>query len=140
MSIPFGPQLVGQTEKTLNALLRRFLDGTGITEPQWVTLRVADLIDGGAADADALALAVADRAHFEDASELVHQLTDRGLLDSGRVTDAGREVLISVLATSAAETGNIWTGFPAEDIEATTRVLNELLTRARAVHERSVPA
>ena len=55
MSIPFGPQLVGQTEKTLNALLRGFLDGTGLTEPQWVTLRVADLIDGGADNADAVA-------------------------------------------------------------------------------------
>ena len=32
MSIPFSPQLIGETEKTLNALLRRFLEGTGLTE------------------------------------------------------------------------------------------------------------
>jgi hypothetical protein len=31
MSTPFGPQLIGETEKTLNALLRRFLEGTGLT-------------------------------------------------------------------------------------------------------------
>ena len=70
---------------------------------------------------------------------LVGQLTDRGLLDDGRVTAAGRELLTSVLAKSAAETGPIWTEFAADDIAATTRVLNELLTRARAVHARSVP-
>jgi hypothetical protein len=42
MSIPFGSQLIGQTEKALVALLRRSLEGTGLSEPQWVTLRVAD--------------------------------------------------------------------------------------------------
>ena len=46
MSTPFGPQLIGETEKTLNALLLRHLDGTGLTEPQWVTLRLADQFDG----------------------------------------------------------------------------------------------
>ena len=29
MSTPFGPQLIGETEKTLNALLDRFLQGPG---------------------------------------------------------------------------------------------------------------
>ena len=32
MSTPFGPQLIGETEKTLNALLHRFLQGTGLTD------------------------------------------------------------------------------------------------------------
>src|SRR5262245_33530504 len=66
MPTPFGAQLIGETEKTLNALLRRSLEGTGLTEPQWVTLRVADLIDD-IVDADGLAAAVGDRAHFRDA-------------------------------------------------------------------------
>ena len=91
MSTPFGPQLIGETEKTLNALLRRFLEGTGLTEPQWVTLRLADLLDGSVG-ADGLAAAVADRAHFADAADLVGELTDRGLLDDGRLTSAGREL------------------------------------------------
>ena len=43
MTAPFGPQLIGETEKTLTALLRRFLADTGLSEPQWVTLRVAQL-------------------------------------------------------------------------------------------------
>ena len=31
MSTPFSPQLIGQTQKALGALLRRFLEGTGLT-------------------------------------------------------------------------------------------------------------
>ena len=46
MSTPFGPQLIGETEKTLNALLRRYLEASDLTEPQWVTLRLADVFDG----------------------------------------------------------------------------------------------
>ena len=45
-TVPFGPVLVGQTEKTLRALLRRTLAGTGLSEPQWVTLRLAHMLDG----------------------------------------------------------------------------------------------
>ena len=37
----FGTQLIGQTEKTLNAILGRLLAGTGLSEPEWVTLTVA---------------------------------------------------------------------------------------------------
>ncbi len=60
MLTPFGPQLIGETEKTLNALLRRFLEEPGLTEPQWVTLRLAGLLDRSV-DADGLVAAVADR-------------------------------------------------------------------------------
>ena len=35
------PRVIGETEKTLNALLGRLLAGTGVTEPQWVILSVA---------------------------------------------------------------------------------------------------
>ena len=131
MSIPFGPQLLGETEKTLVALLRRFLEPFELTEPQWVTLRLAEQLDGSV-DSEGLAHAVAERAHFRDAAELVVHVTERGLLDHGRPTAAGRDVLREVLATSATQTGPIWSDFPADDIAATTRVLNELLTRGRA--------
>lgn len=36
----FSPQILGQTEKAVNALLDRQLDGTGLTEPLWITLTV----------------------------------------------------------------------------------------------------
>jgi hypothetical protein len=133
MTTPFGPQLIGETEKTLVALLRRSLDGTGLTEPQWVTLRVAGLLDGNAVDREGLAAAVADRAHFPDAAELVDSMTTRGLIEDGRLTDAGRELVASVMAKSEAATGQIWKDLPADDVAATTRVLNQLLDRARVV-------
>ncbi|HEX4980148.1 MAG TPA: hypothetical protein VFV63_00535 [Ilumatobacteraceae bacterium] len=130
MSTPFGPRLIGETEKTLNALLLRFLEGTGLTEPQWVTLRLADLLDGGV-DGDGLAAAVVDRAHLPDAADLVRELTDRGLLDDGRLTSAGRELTASIQATITSETAPIWNGLSVDDVAATTRVLNEVVTRAR---------
>jgi hypothetical protein len=132
MSTPFGPRLIGETEKTLNAVLRQFLEGTGLTEPQWVTLRLADLVDGSV-DADGLVVAVADRAHFSDAAELVGELTDRGLLDDGRLTSAGRELTTAMQSTITTETAPIWDNLPAADVAAATRVLNEVVSRARVV-------
>jgi len=131
MTTPFGPQLIGETEKTLVALLLRNLEGTGLTEPQWVTLRLAGLLDGSV-DTDGLTAAVADRAHFTDADQLVGALTARGLLDDGRLTPAGRDVVADVQAASAARTDAIWDGLSADDVAATTRVLNEVLERAHA--------
>ena len=132
MSTPFGPRLIGETEKTLNALLVRFLDGTGLTEPQWVVLRLADA-DGGSAGAEELVATVADRAHFTDAAALVDELTARGLLEDGRLTPAGHDVTDAVLARSATDTAPIWADLPADDVAAATRLLNEIVSRARAV-------
>jgi hypothetical protein len=132
MSTAFGPQLIGETEKTLNAVLREFLDGTGITEPQWVTLRLAVALDG-TVDTDGLAAAVGDRADFPDAVGLVRGLSDRGLLHNGRVTAAGRDLISDVQARITGETAPIWDGLPADDVAAASRVLHEVIARARAV-------
>lgn len=131
MPTPFGPQLIGETEKTLNALLRRALAGTGLTEPRWVTLRLAGQLDG-TVDADGLTAAVADRAHVADAADLVAQLTARGLLDGGRFTAAGRQLVADVQERIATATAPIWDGLPPDDVEAATRLLNEVVGRARA--------
>jgi hypothetical protein len=132
MAIPFGPQLIGETEKTLTAVLRHSLEGTGLNEPHWITLRLAGMLDG-TVDEGGLVAAVADRAHFENAAELVGEVTDRALVEHGRVTAAGRELLVTVLDRADRTAAQMWVGFPTADIEATTRVLNELLQRARAV-------
>ena len=34
-------RVIGQAEKTLNAILARLLEGTGLTEPEWVILTLA---------------------------------------------------------------------------------------------------
>jgi len=132
MPTQFGPQLIGETEKTLNALLRRHLDGNGLTEPQWVTLRLADALDG-TVDERGLAASVADRAHFADASNLVAELTDRGLLANGRLTASGRELMKRAQGAIASDAAAIFDDLPEDDVAATTRVLNTALTRGRAV-------
>ncbi len=136
MPTPFGPQLIGETEKTLNAILRRALHATGLTEPHWVTLRLAGQFDGQV-DANGLALAVADRAHFDDAADLVRDLTERGLLAGGRLTEEGCRVVESVQATIAEATASIWGDLPDDDVAATTRLLNEVVARARRVLDRA---
>jgi hypothetical protein len=132
VTTPFGPQLIGETEKTLNALLIRHLDGTGLTEPHWVTLRVAAMVDG-TVDADGLAVAVADRAHFPDAARLVDDLIARGLLTDGRLTVAGDALLTELLARIADDTDTIFDHLAPADVAASERVLNELMSRARLV-------
>lgn len=132
MSVPFGPQLIGEAEKTLNALLHRFLEGTGLTEPQWVTLRLADSLDGGAGP-HGLAAAIADRAQFRDADGLVRELTERGLLANGQLTSAGRRLTTTIQSTITTHTAAIWADLPAADVAAATRVLNEVVSRARGV-------
>jgi hypothetical protein len=121
----FGPQLIGQTEKFLQALLRRALAGTGLDERRWVTLRLADQPDGAP-----LRRRVADQAQFEDADELVADLERRGLVADDAPTAAGQALLKEVLAKSAALSGPIWADVP--DAEAAARALTEVLTRARA--------
>src|SRR4029450_847300 len=111
MPTTFGPQLIGETEKTLNALLRLFLEGTGLTESQWVTLRLADQLHGGV-DANGLVDAVADRTLMSNAADLVSELTRRGLLDEGRLTSAGREMTAAIQKTIALTTAPIWGVFP----------------------------
>jgi hypothetical protein len=131
MTTPFGPQLIGETEKTLNALLLRHLNGE-LTEPQWVTLRVAHILDG-TADHDGLVAAVADRAHFADAAQLVDDLTQRGLLDDGRLTSEGRELLKRLQASISDDASALFDDLAPDDVAATERVLNKLLSRARVV-------
>lgn len=136
--VPFGPVLVGQTEKTLQALLRHTLTGTGLDEPEWVTLRIANMVDGQV-DRPGLISVVADRAKFADAAAIVDVLTERGLLVDGQPTRDGRELVTTVLAASEASSGTIWRALPTADVEATTRVLNEVLRRARDLTASAAP-
>jgi hypothetical protein len=125
MTATFGPQLVGQTEKTLQALLRQALADTGLSERQWVTLRLADQ-----PDAATLRDRVADLAQFDDADELVAALEQRALVADDSPTAEGRALLETVLARSAALSGPIWDDI--DDADAAARALTVLLTRARA--------
>jgi hypothetical protein len=123
MSATFGPQLIGETEKALNVLLRRSLASSGLDEQQWVTLRVASQHDG---PLGTLAGRVADRAHFESTDRLVEQLEEKGLLAAERPTPKGKALLREVLGGNET----IWRDVP--DAEAASRALSTILDRARA--------
>jgi hypothetical protein len=126
--ITFGPELLGRTEKTLVALLRRTLADTGLDEQQYVTLKVASSLPAS----EDLTETVRTRAHFDDAAQIVATLTDRGLLRDGRLSAAGTAVLDQILANAARQTGAIWTELPEDDVTTTARVLNTVLARAEA--------
>lgn len=125
----FGPQLIGETEKNLNALLGRVLAGGDLTEPHWVSLRLTAQLDGTAD----LTTAIRERAHFANAAELVADLTARGLVLDGRLTDSGRELVEVIRGRIERLTSPIWDGLNAQDVETTERVLNSVVGRARAI-------
>lgn len=125
--IPLGPQLIGQTEKALKAVLRRFLAGDDLTEEQWVTLRLTEQFSG---DGD-LAAFISDKSHFENPARTLAALERRAFVTGNTLTDAGREVLTRIGAEIAEHTGAIWSDLP--DADAAARTLNTVLERYNTV-------
>lgn len=133
MSTEFGPQLIGEAEKTLSALLRAALEATNLTERQWVGLRLADQV--GAGDASSLAAAIAARAHFTETQAIVDGLTELGLVDAGELTPEGRAMLETAQDRIGAMTAGVWNGLDPTDVAATARVLQEIVRRGRQALE-----
>ena len=125
----FGPQLIGETEKTLNALLRRLLASESLSESEWVTLRLADQ----GPHTDGLAAVVAERAHLVDAAGLVNGLVARGLLDDDQLTPAGWQVISRVQQQVAELTGPVWSKLDEQDVSGAERVLTTVTAEVRQV-------
>jgi DNA-binding MarR family transcriptional regulator len=136
----FDQQLIGQTEKTMNAILERLLAGSGISEPEWVTL-VLTAAGGGSGEQDALTRRIAGGLKVDQPTAAAHieALVGKGLLDSGpgtgdaaavSLTDAGRRLIDGVRAHTGAVTQRLWGDLPEADLEVAARVLATLLTRA----------
>ncbi|QYM64191.1 hypothetical protein [Microbacterium sp. Se5.02b] len=124
--IPFGPQLIGQTEKALNALLQTVLAGRDLTEREWVALRLASQFDG-TPDLDGF---VAERLHAPDAGRLTAALRDRGFLTDAALTPEGSALVAEIGQDIAALTAPLWREIEGEDAEVATRVLNLVLERS----------
>jgi hypothetical protein len=145
----FGTPLIGQTEKALNAILDRELTGTGLTEPQWVTLTIAVMI-GGTVDGAALDSRVAGALKLSDAQARarVDELAASGLLEANTdqsvsVTETGSRLQGRIRATVTEITQRLWGDLPADDLLAAGRVLatvleraNTELSRANEIHSR----
>jgi hypothetical protein len=76
---------------------------------------------------------VSDRAHFDDADDLVSALEQRHLVADDVPTADGRAMLERVLTRSAALSGPIWDD--VEDADAAARALTRVLARARSALE-----
>lgn len=133
--IPFGPPLIGQTEKALGALLRAVLAPYDLTESQWVALRLTAQFDGESASDSGSALAdfIAARGQFPGAGALVAELSDRGLIAGCKLSPAGAAAAATIGRRIAETTAPLWTGFEDEDLATTERVLNTVLERTRAL-------
>ncbi|WP_067480377.1 MarR family winged helix-turn-helix transcriptional regulator [Actinomadura hibisca] len=136
---PFGTALIGQTEKALNAILERQLAGTGITEPQWVTLTLT-AVSGGTVDRAELIRRVSGATQFSQASvaERITELTAAGLLRDGgdgrvQVTDEGQARWTQVRTALGPIVQGLWGDQPAEDLATAGRVLSVVLDRANTV-------
>lgn len=125
----FGPQLIGSTEKTLNALLNHVLAETSLTEPQWVTLRLA----AQNTTAAPLAAVVRSRARFADADSIVDSLARRGLIAGDALTPAGRELIAGLESRIASLTAPVWAELAPEDVAAAERVLTRVAARVGGI-------
>jgi DNA-binding MarR family transcriptional regulator len=133
-------RLIGQTEKTLNAILIRLLSGA-VSEPEWVAL-VLIAGSGGSAGADELTAQVARglKSNQQTAAGHMASLAAKGLVLRSEpgpgtgvwLTDAGRRLMGDVQAQVGTLTQRLWGDLPAADMDVTSRVLSTVLERAEA--------
>jgi hypothetical protein len=138
MATTFTPQILGQTEKALNAILDRHLEGTGVSEPQWVTLTLA-VLSGGTVARQELVTRVVDGLKVSDdvARGHVAALQASGLFEPGegstiKVSETGQQLHARIRAANTELTQRLWGDLPADDLDTTGRVLGTILARANA--------
>ena len=134
----FSPRLIGETEKTLNAILDRHLAGSGLTEQHWITLTLV-IVSGGSIDRDELVSQVVSGAKFSEhdvrmrVSELVaSQLLDDSASPEVTVTDAGAQLHARIRAANNELTARLWGDLSAEELATAAHVLEIVLERANA--------
>jgi hypothetical protein len=133
------PQVIGQAEKTLNAILDRLLAGPGLTEAQWITLT---LTAGGAGSGghDQLVTQVAHGLKVDEAQASAHvaELAAAQLVqDAGdgapvRLTEDGKRVHGQIRAGAAQVTERLWGDLPVADLATAGRILSIITDRANA--------
>lgn len=133
----FGPALIGQTEKALDAILVRELDGTGLSPSGWVVLKLAGEAGGRLGRQDLIDLGEA-QAKFDagKSTAAIESALSLGLLEADRddlvVTAAARELQARVVGTTDEIRARLWGDLPEADLATAGRVLSTALTRANA--------
>jgi DNA-binding MarR family transcriptional regulator len=119
----FGTPVIGQTENALNAILDRQLAGTGLTEPQCVTLTLT-AASGGTVDRDQLIGRVAGalKVSEADVQAQITELAAAQLLQAPdgegspvKLTDAGQQLHGQIRAAVTQITQRLWGDLAAED-------------------------
>lgn len=138
--LPFGTQLVGQTENAFGAILDRELAGTALSRQQWVALTIV-VMSGGTTPRSQLAARVTGALKIEpDAvQQAIAGLLEAGLLEASEspnpvvsATSAGRELQNRVRTTVGEITARLWGDISSADLDVAARVLNTVLGRADA--------
>jgi hypothetical protein len=134
---PFGPALIGQTEKALDAILRRELSGTGVSPTSWVLLKLAEGAGGRLGRQDLVARAAVE-AKFEEkkADAEIASLLSQGLLDADAdevvLTPGARELQARVVGATDVIRERLWGDVAEPELATAGRVLGTVLTRANA--------
>jgi DNA-binding MarR family transcriptional regulator len=137
-TMPFQ-RLLGQTEKTLNAILDRQLAGV-VNEPQWVALvLIASISAPGNLEHVTAQVAGALKTDLPTAADHIAQLADKGLVRTVpeahpdvALSEAGRQLLGGVQSRVGEITQRLWGDLPASEMDAARRVLGTVLDRAHA--------
>lgn len=127
--LAFSTQLIGQTEKALNALLRTVLVDRQLSEREWVALRLTSQFDGPGT----LVETIRDSAQFTDAADLLSGLEARGLVMDDALSAAGADLVAEISREIGALTDPIWASIAPADAETAARALDGVLTRTRAL-------
>ena len=131
----FTPRLIGQTEKALNAILTRELDGTGLSEPGWVLLKLTGTAGGrlGRQELVERAQAAAKFDPQSTESEIESLLWADLLAAEGSevaLTDDARALQNRVSSNVDEITARLWGDLPDADLAAAGRLLATILGRA----------
>ena len=132
-------RVIGQAEKTMNAILDRLLAGTGLTEPQWVILTLA-VTGGGPAQRDQFTRTVAGALKISETDaracvgEMVaaQQLQITGEPPAVTATGAALRLHSRISADTTEITRQLWGDLPAGDLATAGRVLAIITERANA--------
>jgi DNA-binding MarR family transcriptional regulator len=144
--LPLIGQSVGQAQAILTRLLDGILAESGTSHQAWLGLQRLNAL-GGQPGRDAYERDLCNWLHLDgqEAARLAGDLVAAGLAETGpaetglaeaggdaiRMTDAGRKLRQSVLATSAQVTGPVLAAVDRGDLEVTIRTLDEITRRVR---------
>ncbi|HVT68967.1 MAG TPA: hypothetical protein VHF26_14550 [Trebonia sp.] len=139
---PLPPQVVGQAESALSALLAPLLAGAKLTTAQWFVLATAATRPGAFSRTELVAAVAASRkANPDDIAAVVAELTEAGALAPGdpvTLTPAGQTRVAGVQDRLTGYAGALF-DFPAADLATAGRVLGIMTARANALLEHAGP-